>query len=76
MARFRGLTEAIRTQIREIQSEDRSSVSAASPNAVLLGDQEPERAESANEDNVLRWGFSTWGVEPVTAEYKPNEILG
>lgn len=76
MARFRGLTEAIRAQIREVQREDRSSVSAASPFAVLFGDQEPERPESPNEDNVLRWGFSTWGVEMVTAEYKPNETLG
>ena len=76
MARFKGLTDAIRTQLREIQREDRSSVSAASPNSVLFGDQEPEKPESANEDSVLRWGFSIWGVEAVTSEYKPNETLG
>jgi hypothetical protein len=76
MARFRGLTEAIRAQIKEAQRETRNAVPAASPFAILFGNHEAERPESPNEDNVLRWGFSTWGVEMVTAEYKPNETLG
>jgi hypothetical protein len=75
MAKFRGITEAIRAQIREVAREDRSSVSPASPFAVLFGDQEPERPDGPTDDNVLRWGFSTWGIEKVTAEYKPNETL-
>ena len=27
-----------------------------------------------NDVDVLRWGYSNWGIEKVTSEYKPQEI--
>ena len=28
--------------------------------------------EIEEEKDVLRWGYSTWGIEKVTTEYKPK----
>jgi len=26
------------------------------------------------ETGILRWGYSNWGIEKVTSEYKPREV--
>jgi hypothetical protein len=36
----------------------------------------PRIIESFNvqESDVLRWGYSNWGIERVTSQYKPKEV--
>lgn len=71
MAQFKNLSSAINTRILQAQaraqsiSKIRSSTGIESNVIKIL----PESFE--DERDVLRWGFSTWGVEKVTSEYKP-----
>ena len=38
--------------------------------------QMPRIIENFNiqESDVLRWGYSNWGIERVTSQYKPKEV--
>lgn len=71
MAQFKNLSSAINTRILQAQaraqsiSKIRSSTGIESNVIKIL----PESFE--DERDILRWGFSTWGVEKVTSEYKP-----
>ena len=70
MPRFRGLSEVIREQIRrEVTQVD---IPDASPLAAHTSNVIPFELPSEGEQ-VQRWGFSTWGVEPITSVYKPQD---
>lgn len=71
MAQFKNLSSAINTRILQAQARAQSiskirSSTGIETNVIKIL---PESFE--DERDVLRWGFSTWGVEKVTSEYKP-----
>ena len=39
----------------------------------LFGKQNIPMMDGEPDENVIRWGYSTWGEEKVTAEYKPED---
>ena len=71
MAQFKNLSSAINIRILQAQAKAQSvskvrSVTGVETNVIKII---PESFE--DERNILRWGFSSWGVEKVTSEYKP-----
>lgn len=71
MAQFKNLSSAINIRILQAQAKAQSiskvrSATGLETNVVKII---PESFEE--EKNILRWGFSSWGVEKVTSEYKP-----
>lgn len=71
MAQFKNLSSAINTRILQAQARAQSiskirSSTGIETNVIKIL---PESFE--DERDILRWGFSTWGVEKVTSEYKP-----
>lgn len=72
MPRFRGLTEVIQDQLKEFRKDLTVDVSQASPFSVIQGSNIPFPREQDASRGVLRWGFSTWGIETVTTEDKPQ----
>lgn len=69
MPKFRSLSEAIRFQILQVSPP--IEVPITSPLSVQLGAAVPLASEFTLQDNVFRWGFSTWGVEDITTDYSP-----
>jgi hypothetical protein len=71
MAQFKNLSSAINIRVLQAQARAQSisktrSASGIESNVIKIN---PDSFE--DERNILRWGFSTWGVEKVTSEYKP-----
>lgn len=71
MPHFRTLSEAIIFQVERVAPK--ISISPASPLAVLTGQNLPVFQADNSQAGVLRWGASTWGIEPVTNLYKPDQ---
>lgn len=69
-SRFRSLSEALRTQLKD--NPPVTQVPSGSPLAPMFSIVQvtiPSPTEA-----VLRWGFSTWGIEPVTGYLFPNVL--
>jgi hypothetical protein len=69
---FRSLTDIINYQIKSQKQMEprplpRSEASIYLKSEVIL---EPE---ILSEENIVRWGFSRWGVENVTSKNKPDQ---
>jgi hypothetical protein len=63
MPRFRTLSEAIRTQVAEYAP--RLDVAVGTPLAAQLAQNLANTLSDDPQSGVLRWGSSTWGIEPV-----------
>ena len=72
MPRFRGLTEVIRDQTKDILKDYQPDMPAASPLAAITGANLPFDRDRPAPTGILRWGFSTWGVDGVVSESKPK----
>jgi len=74
MPKFIGLTDAIQNNIAEalnnLPAPSPGSPLATSFNSFTTVNEPIDNTETG----VLRWGFSVWGVNPVTKYYKPNVI--
>jgi hypothetical protein len=68
---FLSLSDAIKSHT---QNNDRNRLNNAPLRSTTSLYQSPLIAANQNQDteiNVLVWGSSTWGIEKVTADYKP-----
>lgn len=69
---FKSLSSAINSRIVQAQKVSLSSVKLSSATMNNLGPMRANEKILSEEQNVLTWGTSIWGVEKVTAYYKPN----
>jgi len=72
MPRFRTLSDAINTaidtQVQKINFPDGSVLNHQIGKIPYQQD-----ANYYKKDVDFRWGFSTWGLETITAKYKPDQ---
>jgi hypothetical protein len=69
---FRSLSAVINTKIVQAQNAAMASVKLSSATMNNMGAIRANEQILAEEQNVLTWGNSTWGVEKVTSFYKPK----
>lgn len=73
MARFRTLSEAVRYHVEQLASV--TEIPSTLPLSVQAGRKSAFDDDSGRPDSiVLRWGVSTWGVEPATGYLFPGVI--
>lgn len=72
MARFKNLSEAIRSQIPAKQQ-----FPAGSPIAFQTGDNigYTDINNTQPSTDVFRWGYSVWGVDTITGQKSPQDIV-
>ncbi len=68
---FKSLSAAINTRVVQAQNNMMSAVKISSSTMNNLGAVRANEQILAEEENVLTWGKSTWGVEKVTSYSKP-----
>jgi hypothetical protein len=71
MARFTSLSQAVKFHVA--QQVQPVQVGQGTTLAVQLGQNLPLPLAQEPESGVQRWGFSTWGVEPITGVYRPED---
>ena len=69
---FKSLSSAINSRIVQAQSNMMSAVKISSATLNNMGTVKANEGILSEDQNVLTWGNSTWGVEKVTAFYKPK----
>jgi hypothetical protein len=74
MPLFQSLSFVINDQIRQNQIIINSGLSLRSNVSQQLQIINTNNTSNVNDLDVLRWGYANWGVEKVTADYKPQEI--
>ena len=72
MAQFKSLSSAISSKMIEFQNTIQNAVTVRTSTGVELGLINIIDEKIEEEKDVLRWGYSTWGIEKVTTEYKPK----
>jgi hypothetical protein len=72
MAQFKSLSSAISAKMIEFQNKIQNAVTVRTSTGVELGVINIIDEKIEDEKGVLRWGYSTWGIEKVTTEYKPK----
>jgi hypothetical protein len=72
MAQFKSLSSAISAKMIEFQNKIQNAVTVRTSTGVELGVINIIDEKIEEEKGVLRWGYSTWGIEKVTTEYKPK----
>ena len=72
MAQFKSLSSAISSKMIEFQIKIQNAVTVRTSTGVELGLINIIDEKIEEEKDVLRWGYSTWGIEKVTTEYKPK----
>ena len=71
MANFRSLSAAINVRIMQAQNDLMSNIKISSPTMTNMGPIRTNEQILNEDQNVLTWGISTWGLQKVTAFYKP-----
>jgi hypothetical protein len=69
---FRSLSAVINTKIVQAQNAAMASIRLSSSTMNNMGAVRANEQILTEEQNVLTWGNSTWGVEKVTSFYKPK----
>jgi len=72
MAQFKSLSSAISAKMIEFQNKIQNAVTVRTSTGAELGVINIIDEKIEEEKGVLRWGYSTWGIEKVTTEYKPK----
>ena len=72
MAQFKSLSSAISSKMIEFQNKIQNAVTVRTSTGVELGVINIIDEKIEEEKDVLRWGYSTWGIEKVTTESKPK----
>ena len=72
MAQFKSLSSAISSKMIEFQNKIQNAVTVRTSTGVELGLINIIDEKIEEEKDVLKWGYSTWGIEKVTTEYKPK----
>ena len=70
---FKSLSSAINSRIVQAQSNMMSAVKISSATLNNMGAVKANEGILSEDQNVLTWGNSTWGVQKVTAFYKPTD---
>jgi hypothetical protein len=70
---FRSLTDIINAQLQAQKQIDHSKILPRSEASIYLKSEVILDPAPISEENVVRWGFSRWGVEKVTSNYKPDQ---
>ena len=74
MPLFQSLSFVINDQIRQNAIDMQSGLTLRSNITQALQVINVNKNNIIQEKDVLRWGYANWGVEKVTADYKPQEI--
>ena len=74
MPKFISLQSVVTEKLREQKSNMEAGVSFRSPVSNQLQIGRLNNSIIDEETGILRWGYSNWGVEKVTSEYKPREV--
>ena len=69
---FKSLSAAINSRIVKAKSNMMASVKLSSATMNNMGVVKANEGILSEDQNVLTWGNSTWGVEKVTSFYKPK----
>ena len=69
---FRSLSAVINTKIVQAQNAAMATIRLSSSTMNNMGAVRANEQILTEEQNVLTWGNSTWGVEKVTSFYKPK----
>lgn len=69
---FQSLSNIIRGQVRDIEKKKVSSAPIRSASSNYLNPTFVANVNDTEEDNVMVWGNSVWGIQKVTSEYKPQ----
>lgn len=73
MSRFRSLSEAVRYHVENVINV--SDISQALPMSVHAGQARTlDEGSGYATNNVMRWGTSTFGVEPATGYLFPGQL--
>ena len=74
MAQFLSLQSVLSEKLNSQKVIQDNNISFRAPISDQL--QMPRNIENFNvqESDVLRWGYSNWGIERVTSQYKPKEV--
>jgi hypothetical protein len=74
MAQFLSLQSVLSEKLNSQKVIQDNNISFRAPISDQL--QMPRIVENFNiqESDVLRWGYSNWGIERVTSQYKPREV--
>jgi hypothetical protein len=74
MAQFLSLQSVLSEKLNSQKVIQDNNISLRAPISDQL--QMPRIIENFNvqESDVLRWGYSNWGIERVTSQYKPKEV--
>lgn len=73
MPLFNSLSFVISQQFRSKSIVEDNNISLRSPVAQQMQVVNTSKSDVAQTEDVLRWGYSNWGIQKVTAEYKPRE---
>ena len=74
MPKFVSLQSVIVEKLREQKNNMEAGVSFRSPVSNQLQIGRLTNTNLDEETGILRWGYSNWGIEKVTSEYKPREV--
>ena len=74
MPLFQSLSFVVNEQIKQNRILLENGISLRSNVSQQLQVVNTNKNNIINDVDVLRWGYSNWGVEKVTSEYKPQEI--
>ncbi len=73
MPLFNSLSFIISQQFQAQSIVDDNNISLRSPVAQQMQIVNITKLDITQTEDVLRWGYSNWGLQKVTAEYKPRE---
>ncbi len=72
MPLFNSLSFIISQQFQAQSIVDDNNISLRSPVAQQMQIVNITKSDITQTEDVLRWGYSNWGLQKVTAEYKPR----
>ena len=73
MPLFYSLSFVISQQFQAKSIVEDNNISLRSPVAQQMQVVNTSKSDVIQTEDVLRWGYSNWGLQKVTAEYKPRE---
>lgn len=73
MPLFNSLSFVISQRFQERSIVEDNNISLRSPVAQQMQIVNTSKSDVVQTEDVLRWGYSNWGLQKVTSEYKPRE---
>ena len=73
MPLFNSLSFVISQRFQERSIVEDNNISLRSPVAQQMQILNTSKSDVIKTEDVLMWGYSNWGLQKVTSEYKPRE---